>query len=167
MNWDAVAAIAESLGALGVIVTLGYLAVQIRTGSSVLKTSNYMELNHLATTFTAQLAGDPELLSIFLRGQESYVRLSKEEQGRFHMLMSNMINPHETAHRLRERGHIDSELHDEMFESISMLFAAPGVREWWLENGKWLAPSFQDAVEAKMSSRPAQENAESGDGSST
>ena len=30
MNWDAVGAIAESLGAAGVIISLGYLGVQIK-----------------------------------------------------------------------------------------------------------------------------------------
>ncbi len=30
MNWEAIGAVGEVLGAIGVIVTLGYLAVQIR-----------------------------------------------------------------------------------------------------------------------------------------
>ena len=30
MNWDAIGAIGEAVGALGVIASLGYLAIQIR-----------------------------------------------------------------------------------------------------------------------------------------
>ena len=30
MNWDAVGAIAETIGVFGVIVTIGYLAIQVR-----------------------------------------------------------------------------------------------------------------------------------------
>ena len=34
MNWDAVAAISAAFGAIGVIATVGYLAVQIRQNTS-------------------------------------------------------------------------------------------------------------------------------------
>jgi len=37
MNWEAIGAIGEVLGALGVIVTLVYLAFQIRQNTSALK----------------------------------------------------------------------------------------------------------------------------------
>ena len=37
MNWEATAAVAELLGALGVIATLAYLAVQIRHSSDQLE----------------------------------------------------------------------------------------------------------------------------------
>ena len=36
MNWEAIGAIAESLGALGVIITLAYLAIQLRQNSNSL-----------------------------------------------------------------------------------------------------------------------------------
>ncbi len=39
MNWDAVGAVAEILGALGVIVTVAYLAIQIRQNSKLLASS--------------------------------------------------------------------------------------------------------------------------------
>ena len=35
MNWEALGAIAESIGGLGVIITLGYLALQIRGSNRV------------------------------------------------------------------------------------------------------------------------------------
>jgi hypothetical protein len=37
MNWEAIGAAAELLGAIGVIATLAYLAVQIRHSSDQLK----------------------------------------------------------------------------------------------------------------------------------
>jgi len=39
MNWDAIGAIAELAGALAVIATLAYLAVQLRQNSALLKSS--------------------------------------------------------------------------------------------------------------------------------
>ena len=37
MNWDAIGAIAESLGVIGVIVTVVYVAVQIRHNSQAVQ----------------------------------------------------------------------------------------------------------------------------------
>ena len=39
MNWEAIGAIGEVLGAAAVVVTLGYLAVQIRQNSQAVKNS--------------------------------------------------------------------------------------------------------------------------------
>jgi len=37
MNWDAIGAIAEVIGALAVLITLAYLAVQVRQNSTQLR----------------------------------------------------------------------------------------------------------------------------------
>ena len=41
MNWEAIGAVGEVLGAVGVIATLGYLAVQIRQNTRTVKSSAY------------------------------------------------------------------------------------------------------------------------------
>ncbi len=43
MNWDAVGAIAESIGALGVISSLIYLAVQVRQNTRQGRLSRFQE----------------------------------------------------------------------------------------------------------------------------
>ena len=40
MNWDALGAIAELLGAIAVFLTLAYLTVQVRQNSAALKQQN-------------------------------------------------------------------------------------------------------------------------------
>ena len=37
MNWDAIGSIAEVIGALAVLITLAYLAVQVRQNSTQLR----------------------------------------------------------------------------------------------------------------------------------
>jgi len=47
MNWDAISAIGEILGAIAVVATLGYLAVQIRQNTTALSVSSF----HASTQF--------------------------------------------------------------------------------------------------------------------
>ena len=57
MNWEALGAIAELLGAIGVIATLGYLATQIRQNSKLLQLNNtYQTLDASRTNFLTYLA---------------------------------------------------------------------------------------------------------------
>ena len=46
MNWEAIGAVGEILGATAVLITLGYLAVQVRQSTRAMKTSTSSSLNH-------------------------------------------------------------------------------------------------------------------------
>ena len=65
MNWDAIGAIAETLGAIGVITSLVYLAVQIRQNSKHIESSIYQTTNDVFVNFYATLAADKALANIW------------------------------------------------------------------------------------------------------
>ena len=44
MNWDAIGAVSEGLGAIAVLLTLGYLSVQIRQNSHIQKTQAHAHM---------------------------------------------------------------------------------------------------------------------------
>ena len=52
MNWEAVAAIGEAVGAFGVIASLGYLAIQIRQNTRQIRQN--IEVNRVASYNQAQ-----------------------------------------------------------------------------------------------------------------
>ena len=52
MNWEAVGAIADAVGALGVIATLAYLAVQIRSNTSALSAQSRHSISEFALQFS-------------------------------------------------------------------------------------------------------------------
>ncbi len=79
MNWDAVGALAEVAGAIGVLLTLVYLAVQIRHNSASVDastedgvTSGFNDINNV-------IAADAELVRIFTTGLEDPDSLSDQE----------------------------------------------------------------------------------------
>ncbi len=66
MNWDAIGAIAELLGAIGVIASLVYLATQIRQNTRSVRSATYQGLigvqrqteGNLATTARPQRSSE-------------------------------------------------------------------------------------------------------------
>ncbi|RLA43657.1 MAG: hypothetical protein DRR06_11560 [Gammaproteobacteria bacterium] len=75
MNWDAIGAISEAVGVLGVIITLAYLAVQIRQNSrtmdqhtaAVVSAAEIAAADQNGRQYTI-LAQDSELADIVYRG---------------------------------------------------------------------------------------------------
>jgi hypothetical protein len=61
MHWEAIRAIAELLGALGVIATLVYLARQINQNTSTVRASAAASLSEAQTGLSALLAQDADI----------------------------------------------------------------------------------------------------------
>lgn len=136
-------AIGELVGGVAVIVTLIYLALQIRHNTAVVKTTNYLNLSQDSDDFSRMIAGNKELNELYLKGSENFFSLSANDQSRFNMIMSVLIHPYQSMYQVRARGHIDEELMLNSFEILSTLLKRPGVRQWWGEHKFWWAPEFQ------------------------
>jgi hypothetical protein len=65
LNWDAIGAIAETLGAVGVITTLVYLSVQLRQNSRLLRTSSAALTTSGSTTLNVLMVQDPDIARIW------------------------------------------------------------------------------------------------------
>ncbi len=83
MNWDAIGAIAELAGAIGVVASLAYLATQIRHNTRASAVESKLVTTGMLTGFVDTLITDPELNDIFMRGRISTENLSKTEYQRF------------------------------------------------------------------------------------
>ena len=99
MNWDAVGAISEAIGALGVIVSIVYLAFQIRQNTKQLeqseRTSVAASVSVSATNYRENrrsIYADAEFSDVCLRGMADPESLSELERYRFRLLMSNMMD---------------------------------------------------------------------------
>jgi hypothetical protein len=65
MNWDAVSAISEALGAIAVLVTLGYLALQVRHARDEMARSTRQARADAMRQVWLTQAGSPELAAGF------------------------------------------------------------------------------------------------------
>ena len=67
MNWDAVGAIGEIVGAVAVILTFGFLALQIRQNTAALRTTNDNILYQFRDSQFASLSENEELAAIVIK----------------------------------------------------------------------------------------------------
>jgi hypothetical protein len=77
MNWDAIGAVGEAIGAAGVIASLVYLAIQIRASTRASAVQAKLQATRLLSEVMDSLIQTPELNDLYLRGLADLGSLSK------------------------------------------------------------------------------------------
>jgi len=92
MNWEAIGAVGEILGAIGVIVTLAYLATQIKQNNRLLHNSISRDVNQGLALLNSRVADDAEFADLFIRGSEDIDSLTPTERQRFFAHVMDTLN---------------------------------------------------------------------------
>ena len=91
MNWEAICAIGEVVGATAVFLTLAYLALQIRQNTNAVSASALDSSVGAVTGVRAKIFEDPLLTEIYLQGLENPETLSRTDKTRFTLVMHNIL----------------------------------------------------------------------------
>ena len=143
MNWEAIGAVAEILGALGVIVTVGYLAVQIRQNSRLIASSLAESTRGALTETTRILASDREAARVFWSGIDNRSALTDQEKQQFDALM--------TLGFLGQRQAFAQGQRDQTSEWVLRF---PGAREWWARYSSIFPDDFREHVDRLLEENP-------------
>lgn len=130
MNWDAVGAIAESLGALAVIISLIYLAAQVRQTRIQLRAQ--AEDNLISRSFEAFApVYEDRNAQIFRKGLQDPAALNEDEAFTFRLLMDRQRGAFATAVLRKTNGSISNVVCERLLANYQELFLrTPGGRTW-------------------------------------
>jgi len=147
MNWDAVSAIAEILSSVGVIVSLVYLAIQIKNQTEETKTASNEELTRQVESFYGSLCENEDLAKLWLAGGADYDSLDNVGRLRYGSLCGRISRIIESNYLRNRRGRGDEGTWSGMQIALREILATrPGFRSWWVLRGEWLNPEFQELV---------------------
>ena len=110
LNWEIIGATGEWAGALAVVVTLFYLARQIRQNTKATKTGASYAVNESLSRLVGALRADGELADIWLRGCQDIELLNDVEHVRFTSHVLDMLNLAEYAYQLEKQGLSDTHI---------------------------------------------------------
>ena len=131
MNYSELSAIAETIGALGIIITLVYLAIQIRQGNAQARSQSLQTAIEGFLDCFENATSTIERASIFRRGLNDFDCLSEEEQGCFHSVMHSLLTGLSNVLNMHRVGLLpEYELVAMTGVYISMLIS-PGGGRWW------------------------------------
>jgi hypothetical protein len=153
VNWEAIGAIGEVLGAIGVIATLGYLSVQIRQNTAsnrhAAARASIDNLNRLSLMTLEH----PEVAELLIRGMADRSKLELGEALGFHNYwISLFVNTQENFFHAKSSNIAPELLH--LFETHTFAFLrAPGLKSWWQENKYRFSSEFVAYIEAGVSKK--------------
>jgi hypothetical protein len=154
MNWDAIGAIGQLVGAVLVGITLVYLAIQLRQNTSALKSSTFLSVSTLMGSTMEVFATHADLAPLLLKAQSGLDKLSADERARFGFLMMMASRRVETVVVQRHLGFIDPELTAGFERSALSTLAYGGARQWWELSKGAFSDVFSSWVDARLASNP-------------
>jgi hypothetical protein len=90
MNWDAIGAVGEIVGAVAVVLSLVYLAVQIRTSSKLAKAQMFQSAASEQSRVADGVTGDPHNFEAWMK-MHSGEDLTPAERARANFLLSRIF----------------------------------------------------------------------------
>jgi len=147
LNWEIFGAIAEIIGALGVIVTLLYVARQIRAASVEGQRSRYNELTSSVANITQNWASSDALSEMMFRGLLDPSALDSAETFRFFSSIFGLMKVWESTHHYSRDHGIHDWGADGLRATMSSFMALPGMQKYWVSRRSWYSQEFQAEVD--------------------
>jgi hypothetical protein len=150
MNWDAIGAIGEVLGAIGVIATLAYLAVQIRQNSEVVRASTRQAISTTQLQVGFQIASSPELRDVTARWRSGTPPATPDEALAEEMFLRANFRAFENQYHQHRHGTFDDALWRGYRENMKQVGVCPRAPEFWARNRSLYSSDFATFVEAEL-----------------
>ena len=150
VSWDAVGAVAELLGALGVIVSLGYLARQVRQNTRSVRAAAYQSWFASYDSFSNLLLGDPGLDELLHRAASDPDGLTLDERRRFLGLLRRGFRQFESLFYQHREGMIDRDLFEGWFAIYARSAQGPMFKEFWQADQSIFSAAFREFVNERF-----------------
>jgi hypothetical protein len=167
MNWDAIGAIAETLGAVGVIASLVYLATQIRhsrdqmsQNTRATRASGYQSFFQSMDEVAMRSTSSPKMAEALRLGITHFDQLDEEQAFYFNNWMLGMFMAFENGHYQFRTGILDESRWRLHRSNLTVCLNSPGPRQWWRQNPLGrdsLDPEFFALVEEILGEEPGRE----------
>jgi hypothetical protein len=150
MDWEAANAIAEVVAAFGVILSLLYVAAQVKHNTRAVETSTHQQLSQHALTVGTTLVQSGEVADLVVRGEAGDDALTPAEQRRFFEYCITVFGNWEAAYLHRQNGIINDELWQAWDGYYRLHFPSPGLARFWEGARSGHAPSFRDYIDGML-----------------
>lgn len=153
MNWDAIGAIGEIIGAVAVVVSIIYLAAQIRQNTKTVAANTFQSVSGVASSQSLRLAESPHiarlLVKIIIGGEE----LTPEENMEAQLVFRAIFRNYENYYYQYTRGNFEEEVWEGYRKTMSEQLAMKFGRLWWTNHQSAFGKSFVDFVNDELVGR--------------
>ena len=140
----------EFVGAIAVVATLGYLALQIRQNTRASQADAIVSVIESHRANLRLSIAHPEVNELAARGYNDYAALSDSEKFRFSSFVIDYCMKAQATMELYNRKLISREDYDVWISFIASVLRTPGGRILWREIEHYFTPSIRNVLGERM-----------------
>lgn len=150
MNWDAISAVSDFFASVAVIISLLYVAHQIKLSNKLSQSQTRTELRHMAQSEVFKLIDNPEI-------PLSYYKeiLTDEDTVRLHHFLISAMRFREFIWRQFQNGLLDENTFVNYMKAVLQVLGSDRNRRWWdAYKVTTFDPGFIAHVDALLAQHP-------------
>ena len=150
MDLSYYANLAEIIGTTAIVVSLVYVAVQIRQHTRVTRLTTAQNISHELRAVTVLLATEPETAEMHLKGIENIDSLTPTEKHRFYILLSALYRVYENAYYQNREGALDPHIWEGVMGQLLITRNSSGYQSFWRDRKQLFSKNFQYFLENEL-----------------
>jgi hypothetical protein len=145
MNWEAIGAISEIIGATAVVITLIYLAVQIKDGTKIARSSTRQAIADSFMTIGSDVIADKELADLLVKDLKG-AELGEVDRLRLYARSYVGMRHWENVHYQFLTGMLADDEWQGLRHNLEAMLQWKTVQTYWDNESQYFSSSFQAEV---------------------
>jgi hypothetical protein len=148
MFWEMLGAVGDFLSGIGVLITLIYLAYQVRQHTLTQKNESRREVMKEMTDWYSTVMTQPHLMTVWNKTLVSNESLSPEERAWFTWMIVALTSRFETIYSQYKFGLVERALWIKYRGTMSALLHVPAIREMWDSGAAVFPDDFRNEIDS-------------------
>ena len=148
MTLEDIANIGELIGGVGVLVSLIYLAIQVRQNTLAQRAESRLAATRSWTEWYILGAQDPEIVRIMNEGFLNPSELTSTDRARFLWIFGTIASKMEEMYSQHKVGLIDDSLWNKYRGTLAAYLENPVAKEWWDSGAAPFSDDFRLSIES-------------------
>ena len=154
MSLEQLALIADIVSAIAIVITLVYLALQIKDSARSSRSAAVTDATTAMQAFYQELGSNPATSKLFLEAVTNPDALSQQDQFQYLMLMHSCFLGFQRSFFLAREGTLDVALRDSIGTALHAVNRMPGMHLYWRQRKAYFQPEFVEWVEDLLAREP-------------
>ena len=134
--------IGSFIGGAGVLLTVVYLAAQVKISVRTTRGATYQAVVGAISDWSRDIGLSADVTRIMFTGLEKPATLTPGESLQFHLLLTSVVRNFENIHYQYATEGISNDTWAGWSARIKSMMKSPGATIWWQQNKQFFSPTF-------------------------
>lgn len=150
MKLSEAASWAEIVSALGLVISLIYVGIQVTDNTSAIRSETASNASTEFINWYTHVSSDPDLVDVWLRGVTAPETLDEQQTLRFVFLLHIIMLQFQNNFYLVEERTLDEKMLSAINNTMATIRGTPGFAMYWSQRRELFFPEYQIFVERLM-----------------